>query len=306
MTEQKRVIALGFFDGVHRGHAQLLNMTKQRAAELRAMPSVLSFDVHPDTLVLNRPVQLINSAADREGLIRRCFGIENVIFLHFSRHMMETPWREFLDTLIDELNIAWIVIGHDFCCGYRGEGKAELIKEYCAEKGVGCDILPALCEDGRVISSSWIREMISSGEIQKANELLGHPHTLSDFVHSGYHLGRKLGTPTINMFFSDSVLIPRHGVYVTKVYLDGGESYCAVTNIGVRPTVSNDERVSVESHLLDFEGGLYGRQARVEFYDFLRPEKKFDSFAELSEQIRKDAERAREAMHNAQCTMCNA
>ena len=303
MTEQKRVIALGFFDGVHLGHAELLNTTKRRAAEYGLLPSVLSFDVHPDTLIYHRPVPLINSAADREGLIRRCFGIENVIFLHFSRHMMETPWREFLDSLIDELKIAWIVIGHDFCCGYRGEGKAELIRDYCAAKGVGCDILPALCQDGRVISSSWIRELIADGEIIKANELLGHPHTLSDFVHSGYHLGRKLGTPTINMFFSESVLVPCYGVYVTRVFLDGGESYSAVTNIGVRPSVSNEGKVSVESHLLDFSGGLYGRQARVEFYDFLRPEKKFDSFELLSEQIKKDAEKAR---GNAECTMHNA
>lgn len=293
MAEMKRAIALGFFDGVHAGHAELMKMTKRRAEEIGAMPSVLSFDVHPDTLVFNKEVPLINSAIGREELIRRCFGINNVVFIHFNKHVMCMPWREFIDSLIDELNIAWIVVGHDFCFGYKGEGTAQRLKVYCEERGIGCDIIPALCIDGRIVSSTYIRELIASGDIETANRYLGHPHTLSDTVHSGYHLGRNLGAPTINMFFPDGVLVPKHGVYATKVILEDGSSYIAVTNVGVRPTVSEDSRVSVESHLLDYSGNLYGRQARVEFYSYLREEVKFGSFDELSEHIKKDAESAR-------------
>lgn len=293
MAEMKRAIALGFFDGVHAGHAELMKMTKRRAEEISAMPSVLSFDVHPDTLVFNKEVPLINSAIGREELIRRCFGINNVVFIHFNRHVMCMPWREFIDSLIDELNIAWIVVGHDFCFGYKGEGTAQRLKAYCEELGIGCDIIPALCIDGRIVSSTHIRELIANGDIETANRFLGHPHTLSDTVHSGYHLGRNLGAPTINMFFPDGVLVPKHGVYATKVILEDGSSYIAVTNVGVRPTVSEDSRVSVESHLLDYSGNLYGRQARVEFYSYLREEVKFGSFDELSEHIKKDAESAR-------------
>lgn len=293
MAEMKRAIALGFFDGVHAGHAELMKMTKRRAEEIGAMPSVLSFDVHPDTLVFNKEVPLINSAIGREELIRRCFGINNVVFIHFNRHVMCMPWREFIDSLIDELNIAWIVVGHDFCFGYKGEGTAQRLKAYCEERGIGCDIIPALCIDGRIVSSTHIRELIANGDIETANRFLGHPHTLSDTVHSGYHLGRNLGAPTINMFFPDGVLVPKHGVYATKVILEDGSSYIAVTNVGVRPTVSEDSRVSVESHLLDYSGNLYGRQARVEFYSYLREEVKFGSFDELSEHIKKDAESAR-------------
>lgn len=293
MAEMKRAIALGFFDGVHAGHAELMKMTKRRAEEIGAMPSVLSFDVHPDTLVFNKEVPLINSAIGREELIRRCFGINNVVFIHFNKHVMCMPWRDFIDSLIDELNIAWIVVGHDFCFGYKGEGTAQRLKVYCEERGIGCDIIPALCIDGRIVSSTHIRELIASGDIETANRYLGHPHTLSDTVHSGYHLGRNLGAPTINMFFPDGVLVPKHGVYATKVILEDGSSYIAVTNVGVRPTVSEDSRVSVESHLLDYSGNLYGRQARVEFYSYLREEVKFGSFDELSEHIKKDAESAR-------------
>ena len=293
MEEKKRVIALGFFDGVHIGHGELLNRTKQRALELEAMPSVLSFDVHPDTLVFGKEVPLINSAIGREEIIRRCYGIENVVFIHFNRRVMQMEWQDFLEDLVRDLNVCHIVVGHDFCFGYKGKGTAQRLKEYCACHGLGCDVIPAVMLDGQIVSSTRIRELIAEGRIEEANRWLGHPHTLADTVHSGYHLGRKLGTPTINMFFPHGVIIPKLGVYATKVYLENGEDYIAVTNVGVRPTVSEEGRVSVESHLLDYSGNLYGRQARVEFYAFLREETKFDDFAALSEQIHKDAETAR-------------
>lgn len=293
MAEMKRVIALGFFDGVHRGHGELLKKTRQRAEEIGAMPSVLSFDVHPDTLVFKKKVPLINSAIGREDLIRRYYGIDNVVFLHFNQHVMHMPWKEFIDSLIAELNIAWIVVGHDFCFGYKGEGTAARLREYCVGRGIGCDIIPALSVDGRVVSSTYIRELIADGDIETANRFLGHPHTLSDTVHSGYHLGTDLDAPTINMYFPDGVLVPRHGVYATRVIIEDGSGYIAVTNVGVRPTVSSSGRVSVESHLLDYSGNLYGRQARVEFYAFLRGEVKFGSYEELAAQIKKDAASAR-------------
>ena len=293
MEEQKRVIALGFFDGVHIGHGELLKRTKQRAAECGAMPSVLSFDVHPDTLVFGREVPLINSAIGREEIIRRCYGIENVVFIHFNRHVMHMDWREFLEALIRELQICHIVVGHDFCFGYKGLGTAARLEEYCAGHGLGCDVIPPVMLDGQIVSSTRIRELIAEGQIEEANRWLGHPHTLADTVHSGYHLGRKLGTPTINMFFPQGVVVPRHGVYASKVFLESGEAYIAVTNVGVRPTVSEEGRVSVESHLLDYSGNLYGRQARVEFFAFLRGETKFESYEALSRQIRLDAEAAR-------------
>ena len=294
MPEIKRVITLGFFDGVHIGHAALLNKAKERAAQLKAEPSVLSFDIHPDNLVFGGEVPLINSAIGRQELIRRCFGIENVVFMHFSAHVMRMPWRAFIDSITDELNICHIVIGHDFSCGYKGEGKAELIQTYCAEKGLGCDIIPPVILDGRVVSSTYIRQLILAGEMEEANRFLGHPHTLSDTVHSGYHLGTRMGTPTINMRFPEGVIVPRHGVYAARVFLQDGSSYVAVTNVGVRPTVSEDGRVNVESHLLNYSGNLYGRQARLEFYKFIRDEKRFDSSEELFRQIHQDADTARD------------
>ena len=294
MSDTGRAVALGFFDGVHRGHAALLERVKERAKENGSEPTVMTFDVHPDTLVFGREVPLINSAPEREEIIRRIFGIDTTIFLHFNRSMMQMPWQEFISSAVKELGIVSVVVGHDFSFGYRGEGKPERLKAWCEEQGITCDVIPAVKVDGRVVSSTEIRVLIAEGKIEEANRLLGHPHTLSDVIHSGYHLGAKLGSPTINMAFSAGVVIPRHGVYAAKVWLDDDTGYEAVTNIGVRPTVSDGERVSVESHLLDFSGNLYGRHARVEFMHFQRPETRFDSIEELSDQIRRDTEETRD------------
>ncbi len=298
MQDKKRVIALGFFDGVHLGHAALMNKTCERAEELSAMPSVLSFDTHPDNLVFGSEVPLINSAIGREDIIRRYFGIENVVFIHFDKHIMCMPWEEFISNLIEELNVCHIVVGHDFCFGYKGEGTAEKLKNYCHEHGLGCDIIPPITLDGRIISSTYIRELIKEGNMEEAMRYLGHPHTLADTVRSGYHLGSKIGAPTINMRFPQGVLVPKFGVYAAKVYLEDESSYVAVTNVGVRPTVSEGDTVSVESHLLDYSGNLYGRQVRLEFYKFIRPEVKFSSCEELAAQIHKDAETAKAYFEN--------
>lgn len=290
---KKRVIALGFFDGIHIGHAALLRRTKERAAEIGATPSALSFDVHPDTLVFGREVPLINSAAGRADLIRRLFGIESVIFIHFNETVMRMPWQEFVQTLITEMDAAWVVVGHDFRFGWKGEGTAERLKAYCAEHGLGCDVIPAVTLDGRVVSSTYIRDLIAAGEMEQANRYLGHPHTLVDTVHYGYRLGTKMGTPTINMRFPDGVIVPRFGVYAAKAFLEDGSEHMAVTNVGVRPTVSGENRVSVESFILDYSGNLYDCQVRVEFHAFLRPEQRFDGIDALKAQILRDAEATR-------------
>lgn len=292
MTKQK-VMALGFFDGIHVGHAALINKIKQRAEETGAEPAVLTFDVHPDNLVFKKTVPLINSAKDRENILSRCFGIDDVVVIHFNQRVMHMDWQDFIDELIDEMNLRWIVVGHDFCFGYKGLGTAEKLKAYCAERGVGCDIIPAVCRDGVVVSSTLIRQLIETGEMEKANEYLGHPHTLTDVIRTGYHLGTKMGTPTINMSFPQGVIIPRHGVYAAMAYIDGQE-YMSVTNVGIRPTVSDSGNVNVESFLLDFCGNLYGHCARIDFYKFLRPERKFDDVNELAAQIKSDAQTTRE------------
>lgn len=299
MGEFRRAIALGFFDGVHIGHGALLRKTTERAAELGVVPTVLSFDVHPDKLVTGKDVPLINSASDREEIIRRCYGIDDVVFVHFDERIMRMPWREFADNAIRDLGLAWIVVGHDFRFGYRGEGTAEKLKAFCEEKGIGCDIIQAVRLDGRIVSSTYIRTLIADGDMEQAARYLGHPHTLRDIVRPGFHLGTRLGVPTVNMRFAEGVIVPRHGVYAARAYLEDGSSCSAVANIGVRPTVSDGQGVNVETHLIGFSGNLYGQQVRVEFYKFLRPEVKFEDNGELARQIRRDIDSAGEYFRQA-------
>jgi len=291
MENSKRVVAIGFFDGIHVGHAALLNKTKDRAEEIGAKPSVLTFDVHPDNLVFGKEVPLLNSCNGRESIIKREFGISDVVFVHFNQRVMHMEWQSFVDEIIAELNVAWIVVGHDFCFGYKGMGTAERLKSYCDALGIGCDIIPAVMRDGEVVSSTNIRKLIEDGNIEKANEYLGHAHTLEDNVRSGYHLGTKMGAPTINMKLPEGVLVPRFGVYATKVFLHDGTEHIAVTNIGVRPTVSDENRISVESYIIGFSGNLYGHHVRLEFHSFIRPEQKFASPEALSYQIKRDVQK---------------
>ncbi len=293
MTEQKRAIALGFFDGLHIGHSALMERVLKISRDHQLLPSVITFDAHPMSMVTGHQVPLINSCEDRAGLIHRIFGINNVIILHFDKTTMHMPWTEFVERLSGEFSAGHLVAGHDFRFGYHGEGNAERLKEKSRALGIGCDIIPPVQYKGITSSSTYIRELIAAGDMEQANEFLGHPHVLTDIVHYGYRLGRTLGTPTINMCFQDGVLIPAYGVYATRVFLEDGSEHIGVTNIGVRPTVDDADRVTAETFILDYSGNLYGKRVRIEFYKRLRPEIKFGGMDALKAQIFKDAESTR-------------
>ena len=292
MNEKKTVIALGFFDGLHRGHAALLRRAQERAAALGAESAILTFDIHPDTFVKSAPVELLNSAADRGYIARRFYGMERIFYIHFNADTMRLPWQEFMENVRQSYRAAGFVIGHDFNCGWRGEGTAEKIAAWCAERGLGCDVIPPVTLRGVVVSSSYIRELLRAGEMEAAAEFLGHPHLLTDTVRTGFRIGRTMDYPTVNMRFEDGVLVPPHGVYLSRVRLPDGGERGAVTNIGVRPTFDGD-RVTVETHILDFSGDLYGERMCVELLRFQRPERRFDGPEALRAQIAEDAAAAR-------------
>ena len=157
----------------------------------------------------------------------------------------------------------------------------------------GNDKVVAVTLDGEIVSSTLIRTLLDSGDMERAGHFLGHPYELTDVVRHGFRLGSKMGTPTVNMRIDRDMLVPRHGVYATKVYLENGETYPGVTNIGVRPTVSGGDSVTVETFILDFSGDLYESRIRVEFYHFIRPEMKFDGVEQLQQHILHDAEVSR-------------
>ncbi len=292
MRNIRRVAALGFFDGVHLGHQALMAKTREQAARLDAVPTVVTFDAHPDKVVRGMDVPLLESMAGRGELIGRVGRIEDVVTLHFDSTFMRTPWEDFVRSVVDELGAAHLVMGRDFCCGWKGLGTAERIAGWCRENGVGCDVVEPVKLDGIVVSSTYIRSLVSAGRMDQAARFLGHPYELSDKVVHGYQRGRRMGIPTVNFPIPEGVIVPRYGVYATRAWLRS-DPVPAVTNVGVRPTFDGDRRVTVETNLLDFSGDLYGAWVRVEFLSFLRDEARFASADALAAQIRRDIDAAK-------------
>ena len=289
------VLALGFFDGVHLGHGALIRRTRERAEELGLIPAVLTFDVHPDTLVFGKAVPLITSPEDRAELIRSRFGVEEIFSLRFDENLMRMPLDLFVEWIREEFSARHLVCGHDFTFGWKGEGTAEKLRAKCSELGMGCDVMPEVTLDGVTVSSTHIRSLLQEGNVREAARFLGHPHALTDTVRTGFRLGRKLGAPTVNMRFAEGVLVPAKGVYVGCLRIEGEQvDRWAVTNIGVRPTVSDGDEVSVESYILDYDGNLYGKRIRLELLEFLRPEQRFSDTEALKNQIARDTQRVRD------------
>ena len=289
------VLALGFFDGIHLGHGALLDKTKERAKELGLPPAVFTFDRHPRQVITGKPTPLINSAADRQEILHRIYGIERIFVCPFTEEVMHLSPRDFIRRYLHEAyGVAHVVAGHDFHFGYRNEGNPQILQEECAKLGIGCDIVPRVELEGITVSSSYIRELLQKGEMARAGHFLGHPYSISGTVRHGLHIGTTLGVPTVNLDLPEGTLVPAHGVYLSRVFLENGKSYPSLTNIGVRPTVKSGSAANAESFLLDFSGDLYGQTLRLELYDFLRPEAKFDSLAALQSQITQDIARAKE------------
>ena len=294
-----RVIALGFFDGVHLGHAALLRLTRRRADELGIPAAVLTFDTHPDTLVYHQPVPLINTLEDRKYLMEEKFSMDEVILAHFNRAMMEMPWEAFVeDYLLGELGAKHVVCGHDFSFGYRGQGTPDKLRRLCAQRGVGVNVVDKVSLGGITVSSTHIRQLIRQGDMEAAAQMLGHRHFLSGEVLHGKELGRRLGFPTANLALPEGLIAPAYGVYATLVTLPDGSAHPSVTNVGVRPTVHDQLGRLVEAWILDCTAELYGETIRVEFFTRLRGEKKFDSLEALREEVLRNAAETRAFFQN--------
>ena len=293
---RERVIALGFFDGVHLGHGALLRRAAEEAKKRGCESAVFTFDRPPKEVITGIPCPLINSPEDRAELVKRLYGIDEMIMVPFDDEMRTTPWDRFVtDILVGRYGAVHLVAGHDHHFGHKNQGSPELLREKCAELGLGCDIIPAVTIGGVTVSSTHIRKLLEEGDVETARAFLGHPHVLTQTVGHGRQLGRTIGIPTANLVAPPHVLLPRRGVYAAKITLPDGRAFGGVTNVGVRPTVNNGQDVTVEPWILDFDGDLYGQAIRVEFYRRLRDERKFDSLAALRSQIETDAVKTREA-----------
>ena len=287
----KTIYALGFFDGVHLGHGALLSACRRLAEEGGFAAGAVTFAVHPELLVQHKAPGLINTASDRERLLRDIYAMETVVTLPFDEEMRTMAWEEFLNMLRRDHGAGGFVCGEDFRFGFKGKGNARLLQTYCAEENLPCTVVPDQMMDDVRISSTYIRKQIEEGDMATAVRFLGHPHILTGTVVPGKQLGRKLGFPTANLRLPEGLAVPKFGVYACACVIDGVR-HPAVTNIGTRPTVEGSH-ITVEPWIMDFSGDLYGRDITLEFYYFLRPEQKFPSLEALRDQIRADGEETR-------------
>jgi riboflavin kinase/FMN adenylyltransferase len=289
-------LSVGVYDGVHLGHCTILEPMAAGAHAAGSPAVVLTFDPHP-AVVLNGPREgfLLTSPAERAERLAE-LGVDVLVTFPFNREAAATPARAFVETLQAHLGLRQLWVGEGFALGHNREGDIPTLAEYGRELGFSVNAVRPLEMGGAPVSSTRIRGHLAAGEVEAANALLGRAYSLRGTVAPGDGRGRTIGIPTANLSVTAERAVPANGVYAGRARL-GGESHPAVTNIGVRPTFEQaTPRRTVETHLLDFEGDLYGREVELSFAARLRGEQKFDGVEALVTQIHADIERAREVV----------
>lgn len=284
-------VAIGNFDGVHRGHRAVVDRLVARAGALGAVPAVFTFDPAPTAVLApERHQPRLLPLPDR---VQRLFeaGVEVVVVEPFTRAWAAHPAEWFADVVLAQrLRARAVIVGHDFRFGAGRAGDAAMLRARLP--GVEIEEIAALTDGGAPISSSRVRRLVAEGAVEEAARLLGRPHVLSGTVVKGDQRGRTLGFPTANVL-AETELLPAHGVYAVRARIDDApEARPAVMNLGLRPTVDG-RRLSIEVHLFDFAGDLYGRTMRVDVVERIREERRFDGLDALVAQIRADADAAR-------------
>ena len=296
-VERDTLLSIGVFDGVHLGHRHLLGHLRDRAAELRLVPGVVTFSTHPrQVLHPESGVTYLTPLEERLELLRAT-GMEVVVTLPFTVELASLEAAAFLFLLQHHLHLKGLVIGPDFALGRGRQGDAARLEALSRELGFTLEQVPPVTVNGEVVSSTAIRHALGRGEVERVSRFLGRPFTLSGQVVTGAERGRSLGFPTANLALPPQQALPADGVYVTRARV-AGRTLDSVTNIGLRPTFNTGER-TVEVFLLDFEGDLYGQHLTIELVARLREERRFDSPAQLVSQMEQDVAQARRLLAGA-------
>jgi riboflavin kinase/FMN adenylyltransferase len=302
-------VALGNFDGLHRGHQRVIQpvlKTRREAGELLAASeaqvyaTVVTFNPHPQEFFTGQPRALLTPLPEKvQQLIS--WNIEQLVLLPFDRELAALSPQDFVEKILVQLQAQMISVGEDFRFGKQRCGTAADLQAIAAKFGIPVTIVPNYTCVGERISSSAIRQALTEGNLQRAKVLLDRPYTLTGTVVKGQQLGRTIGFPTANIQLPANKFVPQQGVYAVRVFMEKARESVAscplpidigVMNIGYRPTVNGNNQ-SVEVHLLDWSGDLYDKTLTVQLEEFLRPEQKFSSLEDLKSQIAADCDRAR-------------
>lgn len=290
-NDRDSVLAIGVFDGVHRGHQSLMDKVIAEAKKKGAASGALTFCNHPDSVLNpNFQPQYITSVVERIRLIKE-LGVDFVTPVTFDKEVAGLRARKFAELLCDKLRMRGLVVGPDFAMGYKREGNVGVLSELGAELGFDVSVVDLLSEGGDAVHSTSIRRALTEGSVRGVAKMLGRNFAIIGTVMSGDKRGRTLGFPTANIEVGPSMAIPGNGIYATMAIVDG-KSYMAATSIGTRPTFDGKGR-TIEAFLLGFDNNLYNRQLRLEFVQRLRDELKFDSVDDLLKQMELDVEQTR-------------
>lgn len=287
---------IGFFDGVHQGHRHLLRQLEGLAAANRLVPMAVTFDCHPRTVVQKNFVpSLLTTQEEKLALLSEAFSGE-VVVLPFTQELSALTAREFMASVLREkLNTELLLMGYNHHFGHGG-GTQEEYQAWGRETGIKVCLADAL--EGEKVSSSRIRDLISLGEIEKANTMLGYPYFMTGKVTEGKQIGRRIGFPTANLSLPEQKLLPACGVYAVWVIMPDGTKRGGMLCIGHRPTIETNGDVSVEVHIFEYDGSLYGDTISIDFIGKLREEQHFASLADLQNQLIQDAIHARTRIAN--------
>lgn len=296
--DQASVLTIGVFDGVHRGHQHLIKRLVTEAHTQGMLAVVMTFFPHPDRVIHGKEGRYYLMTPDEKAQYLLDLGIDVVITHHFDEQARQVRAVSFVEQLIQRLQLKQLWVGADFGFGYKREGNVPFLIEQGKQRGFEVTVIDMVSSEalGENISSTLIRQLIQTGELETVRKLLGRGYSLSGEVIHGKKLGRTIGFPTANIDVWDEQIMPLFGVYTGWAYL-GTERFMAMTNVGISPTVDY-KGVTVEAYLLDFDRDIYGETLTVTFEKFLRPEAKFNGLDELIEQIKLDVEEGRQYLLN--------
>lgn len=294
--EEPTAVTLGKFDGLHRGHELLMHTVLECKEKYQVASVAFTFDIPPRSRVEEIVARVLTTNDEKQYIFEKQ-GIDYLIECPFTQEVMSMEPKAFIEWIATSLHMKYVVVGDDFRFGHKRAGDYHTLQEYEDVYGYKTIVLDKLKDSNRDISSTYVREKISDGNIRKANELLGYHYFIKSEILHGKKLGRRIGIPTINMILPEHKLLPPNGVYVTEVLVND-RKYMGVTNVGCKPTVSEECIVGVETYIDDFNQDLYGEKIVVAFLEFIRPEMKFSSIDELKSQMESDIQVARKYYEN--------
>lgn len=288
-------LTIGVFDGVHRGHREIIRKLTTDAHADNAPAVVLTFDPHPASILAGRDIKCLTTPDERADLLGD-LGVDIVITQRFTPDLSTVPAIEYMSRLKETLDLKRLLIGYDFALGRGREGNASRLTEIGRELNYSVEVIPAVSDESGVISSTEIRKLVSTGNVSEAAKLLGYNYSLSGPVIHGDGRGRRINIPTANIDYPKQKVAPPNGIYVCWATI-GAEKIMAATNIGFNPTFTPDKKIpSLEAHLLDFDRDIYGKEIKLEFVARVRNELKFTSVESLLEQIYDDIKKTREML----------